>query len=70
MCVGFAMTGDEKKWNKLSFWAWTIGLAFALVIDIIKYQENLNRQKKARGKETELAQLRKEQTELKFAMIR
>lgn len=66
------VSGDEKKWGKLSFWAWTVGLLFALVLDVVKYRENSRRQQKAlaSSSQTELAQLKKEQRELEYAMIR
>jgi heme/copper-type cytochrome/quinol oxidase subunit 1 len=44
---GRVCAGDEKKWGKLSFWAWTVGLLFALVLDVVKYRENSRRQQKA-----------------------
>merc|ERR1711879_1036373 len=40
------ISGDEKKWGKLSFWAWTVGLLFALVLDVVKYRDNSRRQQK------------------------
>jgi len=66
------ISGDEKKWGKLSFWAWTVGLLFALVLDVVKYRENSRRQQKAiaGSNQTEFAQLKKEQRELQYAIIR
>jgi len=67
------ISGDEKKWSRLSFWAWTVGLLFALILDVVKYRENLRRQQRSlssSGGQTEAIQLKKEQRELQYAIIR
>jgi len=70
MCKFGIAGGDEKKWARFSFYAWTLGLLCALILDVSKYRENLRRQKRALGKETELANLRKEEKELQLNIIR
>jgi len=72
MCKYGVVTGNEKKWGKISFYAWTVGLLFALCIDVSKFRENLRRQKKAIAAkaEGEVTQLKKEGVELQINIVR